>query len=156
MLKDGEPDPEDPYDPDAVDGEDMTPVKIMEGVRYAAGNDANTLAILEDGSLWELPNAHSVSRQIYTEEEFAKVGTSPRKLLDRAADVTWFEAVPDALPPTLLDPPQIEGLAEEISEDTSITAEETMVEEMTVPWLALIASLLPLAAAAAYHLWKRT
>lgn len=170
MLKAGAPDPEDPYDRDLPDEELAVPVKITEGVRYAEASGDCTLAVMEDGSLWELPSAYHVSiQEKYPPEEFPEVRTTCRKLLDQAAPVQWFEWDPDAPAPVLLAMPEelrkaleaeeAEPLGELLEDgpETGTADAETVPpagESGPVPWAALAVSLLPLAAAA-FLRWKK-
>ena len=159
MLKDGAPDPEDPYDRDLPEEELAVPVRITEGVRYAEASSDCTLAVMEDGSLWELPSAYDVSiQEEYPPEEFPEVRTTCRKLLDQAWEVSWLEIDPDAPAPELLAAPAAEAPA-----DSAGPAEEEAPEEAPAQaplprrelsgWAAL-AALLPLAAAVLYHVCK--
>lgn len=158
ILKEGEPDPEDPYDADMTVRERMVPVKITEGVRYAETSDGCTLAILEDGSLWELPSAYHVSiREEYPQERFPEVWTACRKLMDRAAPVTWFQGDPSAPGPVLLTEPAWEIPEETFPEEPEISAEvQPAAAARKVPAWAVLVSLLPVAAAGAWHLRKKS
>lgn len=170
ILKDGVPDPEDSYDSDLPDKELAAPVKIMEGVRYAEATEDCTLAIMEDGSLWELPSARHVSiQEEYPQERFPEVRTACRKLLDQAAPVRWFEGDPNASAPVVLEMP--EELREVLEAEETEPSEEPLGEELgetpdaeeaaplaaesgPFPWAALAISLLPLAAAGCLR-WKK-
>lgn len=169
VLKDGAPDPEDAYDGELPDKELAVPVKIMEGVRYAEASEDCTLAILEDGSLWELPSAYHVSiQEKYPRERFPEVRAECRKLLDRAGEVSWLEIDPNAPSPELLEMPDV--LREKLETETEAPVEtpeeepaETPIVEETAPpaaehspapWAALAISLLPLAAAVCAQ-WKK-
>lgn len=167
MLKDGAPDPADPYDGDPTNEELAAPVRIMEGVRCAEAGEGCTLAILEDGSLWELPSAYHVSIQAeYPPERFPEVRTECRKLLDQAAPVQWFSGDPDAPAPVLLEMP--EALGEKPETEPPVETQEEMPEEAPaaveavpaaaesgpVPWAVLAVSLLPLLAAVCFQ-WKK-
>ncbi len=136
ILKDGAPDPADPYK-NLSDEELAVPVKITEGVRYAEASEDCTLAVMEDGSLWELPSAYHVSiQEEYPPEKFPEVQTESRKLLDQAAPAQWFEGDSDAPVPVLLAAPET-------------------VAETEVPAWAALAALLPLAAAVIWRLRKK-
>ena len=167
MLKNGAPDPVDPYDRNLSNEELAAPVRIMEGVRCAEAGEGCTLAILEDGSLWELPSAYHLSIWAeYPPERFPEVRTECRKLLDQAAPVQWFSGDPDAPAPVLLEMP--EALGEKPETEPPVETQEEMPEEApaaveavpaaaesgSVPWAALAASLLPLLAAVCFR-WKK-
>lgn len=164
ILRDGVPDPADPYHRDLPHEELAVPVKITEGVRYAEASEDCTLAVMKDGSLWELPSAHHMS--IHKDpERFLEVRTECRKLLDQAAPVQWFVGDPDAPAPVLLAAPEQEEerpmdpeplLESEIQAppQTETPAEPARPRREVPVWAALV-SLLPVAAAVAWHLWKK-
>lgn len=153
ILKDGAPDPEDAFDAELSYEEPAIPVKITEGVRYAEAGEDCTLAIMADGSLWELPSAYHVSIQEgYPADRFPEVQTECRKLLDQAAPVQWFEGTPDASPPVLLDMPEALKTAPEAA--PAAQAEVLEAERRPVPWTVIAAALLPVAAAVLYHMCK--
>lgn len=164
ILKDGAPNPEDSYE-DLSDEDLAIPVKITEGVRYAEASEDCTLAVMEDGSLWELPSAYHVSIQEgYPSDRFPEAQKECRKLLDQAAPVRMFAGDPNAPAPVLLAAP---GQEEEPIAEPEVPAEAALLEgpEAETPvgtaspkreapaWAALV-SLLPLVAAAAYHACK--
>lgn len=163
ILKEGEPDPADPYDANMPIQERAVPVKITEGIRYAESGDGCTLAILEDGSLWELPSAYHVSiSEKYPQEQFPEVRTACRKLMDRAAPVIWLQGDRSAPGPVLLTEPVWEIPTEAFPEEpeTPVEVRESEVQPAAAArtvsaWAALV-SLLPVAAAVVWHLWKRT
>ena len=79
MLRDGRVDPEDPYGWKHYD--DV--VKITDGVISAVACGDRTLAVLEDGSLWQLPSAREVIELADRGEIWSGAITEPEKLLDR-------------------------------------------------------------------------
>ena len=79
MLRDGRVDPEDPYGWRHYD--DV--VKITDGVISAVACSDRTLAVLEDGSLWQLPSAREVIELADRGEIWSGAITEPEKLLDR-------------------------------------------------------------------------
>ena len=79
MLRDGRGDPEDPYGWKHYD--DV--VKITDGVISAVACNDRTLAVLEDGSLWQLPSAREVIELADRGEIWSGAITEPEKLLDR-------------------------------------------------------------------------
>lgn len=161
ILKDGAPDPSDPYE--SLSAEELAiPVKITEGVRYAEASEDCTLAIMEDGSLWELPSAYHVSiQEEYPPEQFPEVQTACRKLLDQTAPVQWFEGDPDAPAPVLLAAPETAAEAEDPAETVPPEGLETEMpvgtasSDREIPNWAVLVSLLPLAAAVVWHLRKK-
>lgn len=76
MLRDGRVDPEDPYGWRHYD--DV--VKITDGVISAVACSDRTLAVLEDGSLWQLPSAGFLPEW---EESPDRSPAVPEKLLDQ-------------------------------------------------------------------------
>ena len=76
MLRDGRVDPEDPYGWKHYD--DV--VKLMDGVVSAVACCDRTLAVLEDGSLWQLPSAGFLPEW---EESPDRSPAVPEKLLDQ-------------------------------------------------------------------------
>lgn len=169
ILEDGAPDSEDAYNGDLPDKELAVPVKIMEGVRYAEATEDCTLAILEDGSLWELPSAYHVSiQEEYPQDRFPEVRTECRKLMEQAGEVSWMEIDPNAPAPELLEMP--DALREKPEAETEVPVETPREEPAETPaveetplstaergpvfWAALAVSLLPLAAAVCFQ-WKK-
>ena len=76
MLRDGRVNPEDPYGWRHYD--DV--VKITDGVISAVACSDRTLAVLEDGSLWQLPSAGFLPEW---EESPDRSPAAPEKLLDQ-------------------------------------------------------------------------
>lgn len=79
MLRDGGADPADPYGWKHYD--DV--VKIMDGVISAVACDDRTLAVLEDGSLWQLPSAREAVELAKRGDTSRSGPTVPEKLLDQ-------------------------------------------------------------------------
>ena len=82
MLRDGRADPADPYDPEDPYGwkhyDDV--VRITDGVISAVACGDRTLAVLADGSLWQLPSAGFLPEW---EESPDRSPAVPEKLLDQ-------------------------------------------------------------------------
>ena len=76
MLRDGRVDPEDPYDQESYS--DI--VRITDGVVSAVVCSDRTLAVLADGSLWQLPSAAFRSEWETSPDRSPAV---PEKLLDQ-------------------------------------------------------------------------
>ena len=76
MLRDGRADPADPYDPEDCGGI----VRITDGVACAVACSDRTLAVLADGSLWQLPSAGFLPEW---EESPDRSPAAPEKLLDQ-------------------------------------------------------------------------
>ena len=144
MLDGGAVDPTDPYDPE--DCEAIVP--ILEGVRWAEASGNSTLAVLKDGSLWELP----LARTFQPEMEETSLLREPRQLLDQALmpddPPEWPEETPA---PTVLPAVSLELWQRE---QAAAEAEPTPSENQSVPEPALperspTASLAAVAASAA-------
>ena len=76
MLRDGRVDPADPYDPEDCGGI----VRITDGAACAVACGDRTLAVLADGSLWQLPSAGFLPEW---EESPDRSPAVPEKLLDQ-------------------------------------------------------------------------
>ena len=76
MLRDGRVDPADPYDPEDCGGI----VRITDGAACAVACGDRTLAVLADGSLWQLPSAGFLPEW---EESPDRSPAAPEKLLDQ-------------------------------------------------------------------------
>ena len=113
MLRDGRVDPEDPYGWKHYD--DV--VKITDGVISAVACGDRTLAVLEDGSLWQLPSAREVIELADRGEIWSGAITEPEKLLDRVR-------MPSPAPAFAADAP-----APAVVESASLEAWEAQREE---------------------------
>ena len=110
MLRDGRVDPEDPYGWRHYD--DV--VKITDGVISAVACSDRTLAVLEDGSLWQLPSAGFLPEW---EESPDRSPAVPEKLLDQVR-------MPSPAPAFAADAP-----APAVVESASLEAWEAQREE---------------------------
>ena len=98
MLQQGQVDPSDPLlsaSPLGAEQYDEM-VKITEGVAAAVSGADRTLAVMKDGSLWQLP----VASLLADRQEPAEQGLNqPEKLLSQAllpdAQPVWQEGAPD-------------------------------------------------------------
>ena len=121
MLDGGAVDPADPYDPE--DCEAIVP--ILEGVRWAEPSGNSTLAVLKDGSLWELP----LARAFQPEMEGTSLLREPRQLLDQALlsgdPPEWPEEAPA---PTVLPSASLEAWEAGQADETGSAAPEAQPE----------------------------
>ena len=121
MLEGGAADPADPYDPEDCDAI----VPILEGVRWAEPSGNSALAVLKDGSLWELP----LARAFQPEMEGTSLLREPRQLLDQALlpgdPPEWPEEAPA---PTVLPSASLEAWEVGQADETGSAAPEAQPE----------------------------
>lgn len=142
MLDGGTVDPADPYDP--ADCEAIVP--ILEGVRWAEPSGNSTLAVLKDGSLWELP----LARTFRPEMEGTSLLREPRQLLDRVLlpgdPPEWPEEAPV---PTVLPSASLEAWEAGQTDKTGSAAPEAQPEPLPEPAATVHSPAAALAAVAA-------
>lgn len=151
MLREGQVDSSDPL----LSTAPLKPehrneiVKITEGVAIAAACSDRVLAVLEDGSFWQLPVAYMLPDW---QENRDWTPNRPEKILDHALlpddPPAWPEEVP---PPTVLESASLDTLEDGESAPSQPEQSEASPAPVpdTAPASALTGAWLPVSAAAA-------